>query len=450
MRFWSASRKSGVTEKKTHSSSIDEDAAIRLRRLYGFDVPDYVPSEAADEAERLEPELAGGWRAEPDATAAASAPAPVAHLQETPAPERLPEASGGRRCRNGIPSRGAGSTAPGISSASSAGGGRTRRERARRARGAGGAANCSRNPYAGNASTCKNSTRDTSRDVRSCCARARDARACSAAPSTALAPGPAGCGGHRTGAPARAIRETAANQRQARPNPFRTAPTFPFHPGRGSAAGCGNAAPTGRNAAAGGSSESARAGSAQTGPMTGPVPPRTLAGQPVTRPVVPPRPDLAARLAPSRPVMPAQPAAPRPGVPKPHAPPTPGQPIYRGPIRPGQPHGGPPGPGRARARPRPARPPARVRSTRPRARPGMDPGLAPPPMDQPRAAVLATSAPPRPAARTRRGREGPCGPQVRRHVEAGPPPINREITISEGITVKELSEKLDVKASPAS
>ncbi len=35
----------------------------------------------------------------------------------------------------------------------------------------------------------------------------------------------------------------------------------------------------------------------------------------------------------------------------------------------------------------------------------------------------------------------------RRHVESGPPPINREITISEGITVKELSEKLDVKAA---
>jgi translation initiation factor IF-2 len=35
----------------------------------------------------------------------------------------------------------------------------------------------------------------------------------------------------------------------------------------------------------------------------------------------------------------------------------------------------------------------------------------------------------------------------RRHVETGPPPISREITISEGITVKELSEKLDVKAA---
>src|SRR5580698_4998114 len=33
----------GVTEKKTHSSSIDEDVAIKLRRLYGFDVPDLEP-----------------------------------------------------------------------------------------------------------------------------------------------------------------------------------------------------------------------------------------------------------------------------------------------------------------------------------------------------------------------------------------------------------------------
>src|SRR5262245_45847213 len=30
----------GVTEKKTHSSSIDEDVALKLRRIYGFPVPD--------------------------------------------------------------------------------------------------------------------------------------------------------------------------------------------------------------------------------------------------------------------------------------------------------------------------------------------------------------------------------------------------------------------------
>ncbi|MBZ5621122.1 MAG: translation initiation factor IF-2 N-terminal domain-containing protein, partial [Acidobacteriia bacterium] len=36
----------GVQEKKTHSSSIDEDVAIKLRRYYGFDVPDAVEEEA--------------------------------------------------------------------------------------------------------------------------------------------------------------------------------------------------------------------------------------------------------------------------------------------------------------------------------------------------------------------------------------------------------------------
>src|SRR5262249_43274411 len=50
----------GVTEKKTHSSSIDEDVAIRLRRLYGFDgpLPEMAPEheEAALEPEAHEPE----------------------------------------------------------------------------------------------------------------------------------------------------------------------------------------------------------------------------------------------------------------------------------------------------------------------------------------------------------------------------------------------------------
>src|SRR5262249_54615888 len=53
----------------------------------------------------------------------------------------------------------------------------------------------------------------------------------------------------------------------------------------------------------------------------------------------------------------------------------------------------------------------------------------------------------RPQPRERTEEEKMLRPTGRRHVEAGPPPVNREITISEGITVKELSEKLDVKAS---
>src|SRR5579872_7196457 len=47
----------GVTEKKTHSSSIDEDVAIKLRRYYGFDVPDFVPdteSEAESASETVD------------------------------------------------------------------------------------------------------------------------------------------------------------------------------------------------------------------------------------------------------------------------------------------------------------------------------------------------------------------------------------------------------------
>ena len=38
----------GVQEKKTHSSSIDEDVAIKLRRLYGFEVADLEPSEVEE------------------------------------------------------------------------------------------------------------------------------------------------------------------------------------------------------------------------------------------------------------------------------------------------------------------------------------------------------------------------------------------------------------------
>ena len=74
----------------------------------------------------------------------------------------------------------------------------------------------------------------------------------------------------------------------------------------------------------------------------------------------------------------------------------------------------------------------------------MEPGLAPPPVEAPR----GRPGDKRPARqqRERIEEEKILRPQ-RRHVEAGPPPINREITVSEGITVKELSEKLDVKAN---
>src|SRR5690349_12256043 len=71
----------GVTETLTHSSSIDEDTAIRLRRHYGLDVPDAEPSEPAPEA--TSPDAAP----EPAAEAKPStAPAPRAETPAEPAP----------------------------------------------------------------------------------------------------------------------------------------------------------------------------------------------------------------------------------------------------------------------------------------------------------------------------------------------------------------------------
>ena len=168
---------------------------------------------------------------------------------------------------------------------------------------------------------------------------------------------------------------------------------------------------------------------------------RPLAGQPAARPVVPPRPDLAAKLAQNRPPAsptPGTPAPQRPGIPlKPQSSPVPGQPIYRGPIRPGQPvvarQGVRPGmPGRP-AGPRPMHPTSRR----------MEPPVGPPPPgDQQR-------RPPQRGARPQRERpeEEKLLRPTRRAADYGPPPISRNITISEGITVKELSEKLDVKAN---
>src|SRR6476620_1266422 len=71
----------GVTEKKTHSSSIDEDVAIKLRRLYGFDSPDLEPEEDGAAVEEAEPHEA--HEAPPAAKPVASAPPAVETRQET-------------------------------------------------------------------------------------------------------------------------------------------------------------------------------------------------------------------------------------------------------------------------------------------------------------------------------------------------------------------------------
>ena len=65
----------GVTEKKTHSSSIDEDVAIKLRALYGFASPEAeAPEEVAEEPTPV--------AVPPAHEAAPSRPAPVAKAPE--------------------------------------------------------------------------------------------------------------------------------------------------------------------------------------------------------------------------------------------------------------------------------------------------------------------------------------------------------------------------------
>ncbi|MCS7025401.1 MAG: translation initiation factor IF-2 [Bryobacteraceae bacterium] len=178
-----------------------------------------------------------------------------------------------------------------------------------------------------------------------------------------------------------------------------------------------------------------------------PARPPVLAGQPVARPVVPPRPDLVARLQQQtqQKPTPGQPIA-RPPMPgKPPAPtPIPGQPIYRGPIRPGQPILRPSSqPGQS--------PTSRSGSTAQRARPThptapvrIDPSVVPPP---------APDSGRRDAKRPSRERHRQVEPEekdlrlVRRPETEQVLAVNREITISEGMTVKEFSEKLGIKAN---
>ena len=182
-------------------------------------------------------------------------------------------------------------------------------------------------------------------------------------------------------------------------------------------------------------------------PPAGLRPPTTrpgLVGQPAQRPVVPPRADLVARLSQPKAASPGQPLAPRPGVPlRPFGgAPVPGQPIYKGPVRTGQPATGRPAlrtgaPGARPGGPRPMHPTSRAPL-----------GVEPPPTgDQQRRAPDKRGARPVRGERTPEREERVLRGPTRREAPAAPPPITREITISEGITVKELSEKLDIKSS---
>jgi translation initiation factor IF-2 len=135
--------------------------------------------------------------------------------------------------------------------------------------------------------------------------------------------------------------------------------------------------------------------------------------------------------------MPGQPQA-RPGVPRPATTPVPGQPIYqpRGPIRPGQPFSRPGRPGA------PGGAPGRGRGLHPTTPLRPEPGVVPA-TDQRR-----TQRPhARPVIDREAEREGKIVRPTARREDFAKLAEGKQITIAEGITVKELSEKLGLKAN---
>jgi translation initiation factor IF-2 len=412
----------GVAEKKTHSSSIDEDVAIKLRHHYGKEVPESGSEPESEPAEAAEPQRTAG----PHGAPAAEAPQPSALEAEASreyadsAEEIAGRASGAatveRQVEEPHPPLG---SAPPIRPPLA--GGRPVQP-----------------PIAAQGHAPRPEIVLPSRPetaVPPSMTPAPPKPASPIPPAAMIAPGrSAGSVG-----PAKPLPSNPS----PRPGQILSGPRQPFpsesHRPQGPAAPIPMAPRTSSGPRPPGA-QIARGPGAPLG--GGPSMGRPLVGQPAARPVVPPRADLVAKLGGPRPTMPPAPVPARPGFPKPPSSPVPGQPIYRGPIRPGQPLVARSGVRSSAPSPRPgsARP---QHPTSPRGMGG--PGLAPPPVEQPRG--RGDKRPTRQQPRLRVEEEKVLRQSTRRHVESGPPPINREITISEGITVKELSEKLDVKAA---
>jgi translation initiation factor IF-2 len=168
-------------------------------------------------------------------------------------------------------------------------------------------------------------------------------------------------------------------------------------------------------------------------PQTGPrpvykAPIRPAAAPPTGSTAAPQRP-IAMRPAPGRPV-PGQPIfqRPRPGTPG-----VPGAPGTRPPLRPGE-----------------RRPMHPTRQSPTGARPiGVGPGLPPPGTTRPGARPGAPARRPGQRYVPRGVKEGPMKgytPPARLSLSNEPQPITRSITINEGISVKDLAEKLDIRA----
>ncbi len=164
-------------------------------------------------------------------------------------------------------------------------------------------------------------------------------------------------------------------------------------------------------------------------PQTGPRPVYKAPPRPVT-PIAPP---ASATGAPAGSTM-----RPAPGRP------VPGQPIFQRP-RPQVPGGGPPRP----LRPGERRPMHPTRSAPAGARPiGVGPGLPPPGPARPGSRPGGPARRPGQRYVPRGVKEGPMKgytPPARMVVSNEPLPITRNITITEGISVKDLAEKLDIR-----
>ncbi|HLH39133.1 MAG TPA: translation initiation factor IF-2 [Bryobacteraceae bacterium] len=383
----------GVSEKKTHSSSLDDEVALEVRRRLGGAVPENGAGHA------------------PAAESSSEAAQPAIEPAQPPAPEPAPVAQ------------------PPVVKTEPA-------------------------PVEAKKETIEEPPpQPRAHPVRPPLASTTSPAAPPAQPST---PGPAAQ--PSASAPARGVTIPAKPVPSPRPGQILSGPRQPLPPGMGEAPKAPPAVaipgtprpapvpsiPAPRPAARPGAppaAQSAPGGQPVGGgsPLRPPAKPN-LAGQPAARPVVPPRPDLVAKLT-QRPAAPGVPAQPRPGMPANRpASPMPGRPIYQGPVRPGQPLSrgpgqAPGGPGRG--------PGGRGRGMHPTAGPlRAEPATVPTETGRRHAT--------KPGARTDRRREeeeGRLRPVARRAEAFEPPPVDREITIAEGITVKELSEKLGVKAN---
>lgn len=176
-------------------------------------------------------------------------------------------------------------------------------------------------------------------------------------------------------------------------------------------------------------------------------PGRPLAGQPAARPIVPPRPDMVDRLKQLQ-----GPPGPRPGAPGPRpGAPAPGRPIYQGGgARPGMPTPGrPTGPGQPSFGPRPGGGgpggPGRGRPMHPTSANMLQPTAMPMPVD-PSRRVDTRKRPNQ--GRVKEAEEGKLRPIYAKKENTDLLLAKgKEITVSEGITVKELAEKLGIKTT---